>query len=250
MYIDLEKAKREFMNYTNNYNQENVSISRKVFHSLRVMDISSEIAQKMNLSQEDVEIASVIGLLHDIGRFEQQTKFQTFNDLHSFDHGDVGVQILEKQIRKFIATSQYDRLIKVSVKNHNKFQIEDGLNDRELFFAKLIRDADKIDILYEATEIFWQGQEEIIRHETISPQILETLYHKQLIKNENDTDDQPVNSVIRLLAFIFDINFDESFEIIKSKDYLNKIINRFDTNSNDTWQSIRNFLNHYLENIR
>lgn len=36
-----------------------------------------------------------------------------------------------------------------AIKNHNKYKIEDGLTSKEEFFAKLIRDADKIDILYE-----------------------------------------------------------------------------------------------------
>lgn len=31
--------------------------------------------------------------------------------------------------------------------NHNKATIEDGLEDDELLFAKIIRDADKLDII-------------------------------------------------------------------------------------------------------
>ena len=39
-------------------------------------------------SAKEIELAGLIGLLHDIARFEQFTKYQTFNDRLSFDHGD------------------------------------------------------------------------------------------------------------------------------------------------------------------
>ena len=70
-----------------------------------------------------------MGLLHDIARFEQYTRFQTFSDLKSIDHGDYGVEILKQNnyIRKFIDTDEYDNIIFKAIKNHNIFKIEDGL---------------------------------------------------------------------------------------------------------------------------
>ena len=65
-------------------------------------------------------------------------------------------------IRKFIEPSKYDEIIRKDIINHNKFAIEEGLTEEELLFAKLIRDADKIDIIYESEKIFYKGQEKII----------------------------------------------------------------------------------------
>ena len=98
--IDIEKAKEEFINYTKNYNLEDTNIKRKQIHSLRVMEISKKIAEYIGLTPEEVKIAELIGLLHDIGRFEQYSNYHTFRDDYSIDHGDYGVQILEKEIRK------------------------------------------------------------------------------------------------------------------------------------------------------
>ena len=93
MEIDLEKAKHEFIEYTNKYDIKNEHISRKIGHSIRVMNISKEIATKIGLTQEEIKIAEIIGLLHDIARFEQYTQFQTFNDLNSFDHGNYASKV-------------------------------------------------------------------------------------------------------------------------------------------------------------
>ena len=40
----------------------------------------------------------VIGLLHDIGRFEQEAQYHTFNDFKSMDHGDYGAEYLKNNI--------------------------------------------------------------------------------------------------------------------------------------------------------
>lgn len=227
--IDLEKAKKEFIKYTNHFDLENKNIARKVGHSLRVMEISNQLATKLNFSQEEVQIATLIGLLHDIGRFEQRTKYNTFSDINSIDHGKLGVEILEENnyIRKFIEDSKYDEIIKKAIRNHNQYGIEKGLNLKEMQFCKLIKDADKIDILYEGTEIFWsdkQTKEEIEMGE-ITQKVMEQFQEKVLIQNE--VKKTKLDHLIGMLSFVFDLNFKPSIQIVKEKQYINKIINRF-----------------------
>ena len=147
--MDLEKAQKEFIKYTENYDLRDSNIIRKQLHSIRVMELSEKIAKRLKLSKEKIEIATLIGLLHDIARFEQYTRYHTFKDAESVDHGDLGVEILNKDLHKYIDTDKYDELIKIAVKNHNKYKIEDGLTQEQELFAKIIRDADKIDIFYE-----------------------------------------------------------------------------------------------------
>lgn len=250
MYIDLEKAKEEFLKYVGTYDETLDKIDLKKWHSLRVMEISKNIAISMNLNKEDIEIATVIGLLHDIARFEQYTKYRTFSDLDSFDHGDYGVEILNKDIRKYVETDKYDNLIKIAIKNHNKFKIEDGLSDKELFFSKLIRDADKLDIIYLASIMFWEGKENEINNSIISNDVLNTFLSKTQIKHEKGIKYSGFDDVINVLALIFDINFKESFEILKNEDYINKILNRFALKDNETFEKVRKFANDFInENV-
>lgn len=203
--IDIKKSKDEFMKYTNNYDIENENIERKIYHSLRVMEISKKIATNMGLENEKIELATLIGLLHDIGRFEQFKIYQTYSDLESIDHGDLGADILKQNnfIRNFIKEAKYDEIILKSVQNHNKYKIADDLNKEEKLFCKIVRDADKIDILYEAIEIFWKKGREEIQNDLISDKVYNEFLNKKLIKKDKNMKKNGIDKLVLMLAFCF-----------------------------------------------
>lgn len=248
MDINIEKAIDEFIKYTENYDLQEEHIKGKQSHSLRVMDISKQIAEKLKMSQEEIKIATLIGLLHDIARFEQYTKYKTFKDLESIDHGDLGAEILQKDIKNYVETSEYDEIIIKAVKNHNKFKIEESLTEKEELFAKIIRDADKLDIFYQSVERFWKGKEEQVENFIISESAIEQFKNFSQIKR--NVGEPAIDNIIRVIAFIFDINFKVSFQIIKEKDYINKILNRYNFKDKYTKQQveeIRKIANKYVE---
>ena len=206
----LENAIKEFIKYTEKFDLTNENIKRKQLHSLRVMGISGQIAKDLYLEQEEIELAQLIGLLHDIARFEQYTQYKTFRDQDSFDHGDYGVKILEKDMRKYIDENKYDEIIKIAIKNHNKYEIERGLTGEKELFSKLIRDADKIDIFYESVDIFWKGTENLVENSIISKIILESFKNQKNSKNNRSEERSEIDKVLSVLALIFDINYKSS----------------------------------------
>ena len=239
MRIDLEKAKKQFLEYTKTYNLEDENIRTKQEHSIRVMEISKEIAKRMNLEQEEIELATLIGLLHDIARFEQYKKYNTLRDSISIDHGNYGVNILEKEIRKYIESNEYDEIIKKAVKNHNKYEIEKGLTEKEMLFAKIVRDADKVDIFYESVQIFWKGKEDVVENSKITEEVVEQFkQEKQIRRNGEIKPEHTINKIILVIGFIYDINFRETFEILKENDYINKILNRYNIKDKYTKESV------------
>ncbi len=250
--IDLEIAKKEFLNYASNYDSNNSHITMKISHILRVMEWSRKIAESLNLSQEDIELAALIGLLHDLARFEQRRLYNTFSDSKSVDHGDLAVTILEENeyIRKYIEDNQFDDIIKIAVKNHNKFKIEDGLDERTLLHSKIVRDADKIDIMYEGVHMFYNQPNEIEQIENLP---IAEEYYEQFIQEKQifrKKDPTVLDGMICLISFIFDLNFDFSKEIILKENYINKILNRFDFKNEKTKSQIdeiRNIANEYLK---
>lgn len=249
MSINLEKAKEKFIKYTENYDLTNDRIKGKQEHSLRVMYISRQIAERLGLLKEEVDLATLIGLLHDIARFEQYTRYNTFRDLEGIDHGDLGAEILQKEIRKYIETNQYDNIIIKAVKNHNKYKIEDGLTEKEELFAKIVRDADKIDIFYESVVMFWKGKEKKVEKSIISKETIEQFETFAQIKSSKKETE--IDNIIKVIAFIFDMNFKPSFQILKEEDYINKILNRYDFKDEYTKQKveeIRKIANEYVQN--
>jgi len=246
--INSKKAKEEFINYTNSFDIQNFNIQRKIGHSIRVMKLSKQLAKELNLKQEEIELASLIGLLHDIGRFEQYENYKTYNDINSMDHGEKGVDILKRNnyIRKYIKCDKYDVIIEKAIRNHNRYKLEEGLNSQEKLFSDIIRDCDKIDILYQGTEVFWEDKERKIEQEEISEGIEEQFLNEKLI--ENKLKNTQIDHIIGMISFIYDINFKESFEIIKREDYINKIINRFDFKEEikERMEEIRKRANEYI----
>ena len=247
--IDLENAKNEFKKYISNYDLNNPEITRKVGHSYRVAEISKRIAKSLNLEQEEIELAELLGLLHDIGRFEQQTIYKTYDDIYSIDHGELGVKILENNeyIRKYIENSQYDKIIKTAIFNHNKYEIEENLEQKTILFCKIIRDSDKLDILYEAIAMFWK--DEIKVQDGISQKVLKDFKDEKSILNQDKITE--LDKAIGIISFIYDINYLESFKIIKENDYINKIMDKFEienTKVKEEFEEIRKIANKYIEN--
>lgn len=236
--IDLIKAQDEFKKYAQNYNMQLDGINRKYFHSFRVMNLSREIAESLNLDEEQVNLATLIGLLHDIARFEEFTKFASFKVANKFDHGDYAVKVLKENnfIRKFIQTDKYDDIIFTAIKNHNKFKLEENLDEEKLLYCKIIKDADKVDILYEATVFFWIGEENTIKTSSILDSYFEQFLDKKLIfRVPNQTT---IDEIVVCAAFIFDLNFKYSFKVLKSEDYINKIFTRFEYENSKTIERI------------
>ena len=248
--IDIEKAKEAFIKYTENYDLKIKAIERKQKHSLRVMELSTKIATELKLSQDEINLATLIGLLHDIARFEQYAQYKAYRDADSFDHGDYGVKILNKDIRNYIDTDEYDKIIKCAVKNHNKYKIENGLNEKEEMFCKIVRDADKLDIFFEAETMFWKDDIDRINVEkcAITDEIMEPILNKETIKIKKG--DNELVRLLSMIAFVFDINFKPSLSIIKNKKYIDSILNRFefkDENTKKQIEVIKENINNYID---
>ena len=231
-----------FDEYVYKYNMDDSSIKYKYYHSYRVMNIMEMLATKLNLSEEDIYLAKVIGLFHDIGRFEQRKIYNSYSD-KNMDHGDYGIEVLKEEniLDKTNIDKKDYEVVYSAIKNHNKFMIEEGLNARQLFFSKLIRDADKLDILYvlgsREFDIFKQGEGELsekVKRDFFNNNPLE--YYK--VKTSSD-------EMVARFCFVFDINFKESFEIIYREKYYEKIYDKI--NNKDVFKDYIEHINEYIK---
>ena len=231
-----------FDDYVFTYDMNDPEINYKYHHSYRVMDIMITLAKKLNLSKKDIELSKVIGLLHDIGRFEQDKLFDSYDD-RAMDHGDYGEKVLREN--NFLNQTSIDKedyeVVYKAVKNHNKFEIEKGLTERELLFAKLIRDADKLDILYAIGNpnynILFQDDEEISEK-------IEKQFFNNTSGNTKDAKSLNDRLVIKI-CFIYDINFKETYEMIYTNKYYDKLYERI--NRKDIFKPYIDHVNKYLE---
>lgn len=256
--IDIRKAKKAFAEYVKAYDAQNDKIKLKIEHIERISQIAKKLAIKLELSEEDVKLAELIGLLHDIGRFEQIKRFNTFNDRKSINHGELGVDVLFNRkngmIREFVQDNQYDDVIKKAILNHNKdaLDIPDDLTEKEVLHTKIIRDSDKIDILYiltyEKKEIAWEKAD-------LSDDIITEEIYKEFIENgriDYHKRKTTADSLVGHFAYIFDFNFSESIRFIKEQNYIEKIYNRFqfhDLETKKKYEKIHEKVANYMNTI-
>lgn len=234
--INIEKAKKAFAEYVKKYNPEDGKISLKIKHIYRVADISKDIAIKNNFSEEDMKLAELIGLLHDIGRFEQIRVYNTFIDHKSVNHAEMGVKVLFEDgiIRKFIEQTDYDEIIKVAILNHNKGRIDSQISGKTLEFCKIIRDADKVDIFNVLTteKIVDAYEKEDLSNEIVSDEIFREFKEDKIIDYSKRTSAADI--MVGHIAYIFDFNYDYCLKIIKEQNYIYKLIKRANYKNEET----------------
>lgn len=241
--MNKEELKKVFTDYVfNNYDMEDIEISRKYYHSLRVMDIAEQIAIENNFSNSDIELSVIIGLLHDYARFPQWKKYKTYNDLRSIDHGDLGVKLLfdNNEIEKFNIKKEYYDEIYDAIKYHNKMDIIDDFSVHNNLLCKLIRDADKLDIFY------LYGTDNTLFNEdnmSISEGIKNDFYNKKqidrtLVNCKND-------NIILDISMVFDLNFDYSYKYIRENKLIEKMWDKI--NNKEMFKEYFDYINKYID---
>ncbi|MGD9873811.1 MAG: HD domain-containing protein [Kiritimatiellia bacterium] len=119
----------------------------KYDHSFKVAENSRRIALALGWSEEDALAAEALGLLHDTGRFTQFAEFGSFIDAKTIDHGERGWEVIRCGETLAECSSRDQKHIMVGVRYHNRKDIPDHFDADTMSFLKLIRDADKIDIM-------------------------------------------------------------------------------------------------------
>ncbi|WMW22982.1 HD domain-containing protein [Methanolobus mangrovi] len=229
------------------------NIKLKEEHSLRVCVNSSLIAISEDLDERDHYLAKTIGLLHDIGRFEQIRKYRTFNDSESENHALLGVKILKAEGVLSGLPHEEQEIIFTAIKNHNVHILPEELDQRTLFHSKIIRDADKLDIYKVLTDHY------AIREMSPNPALYHGLpdtfeYNRDLLEDIFNNRVASVNKVatcndmnLTRLAWLFDLNFVETVILVRKRDYIKKLVATLPQNSEI--DELHDYLNRYVDSI-
>lgn len=199
-------------------------------HSLRVSTLAGQLAGALHLEKEDVALARISGLLHDLGMFPQLMSFGTADDdAASDDHAAITLQEIER-VRLFEnADEGATHLIKQAIRYHNRAVMPDNLTDRELLFVKILRDADKLDHLEVFSTQTTQSYSEVNGYHAlqlsprrgVSARVALTARSGKIVGTEvlETFDDLKVMQLSR----IYDLNFKASFRIVAHGRYIDKI---------------------------
>lgn len=230
---DLTYFKKWFSDYCKSFYSSNIGDQKNILlkeqHTFNVCRNIIEIVRKLSLSENDIMLAEIVALFHDIGRFPQYAQYKTFKDSISVNHGLLGAQTLIKERILQRLPDREQALIIQAVKFHNAFSIPKLEKEDIIFFIKLIRDADKLDIwrvfieYYECPEEDRASAVGLGLPDTVeySKNIISYLYKKKII---------PLSKVNTLndfrllqLSWIYDLNFKDSLILITGREYIDRI---------------------------
>lgn len=229
--INRDKIRQTFQDYTDHYDSTNDKIRLKIGHTYRVAQLCERIARSENMAAPDADLAWLLGMMHDIGRFEQLKRYNTFVDAESVDHAALGADLLfgldgGGLIRSYVPEDGEDELIEAAVREHSAYRIADGLDERTKKFCHILRDADKIDILrvnvdFPLEEIYNTTSEKL-RSEEVTKEVLESYYdHHAVLRALKKTS---VDHLAGHCSLIFELVFPESLNIVREQNFIWKLL--------------------------
>ena len=256
---DFDAAKAAFEAYLDEYDRADDKIHLKIVHTYGVVDAAEDIARRMGLGEEDVQLAKVIGLLHDIGRFEQIKRYNTFNDAQSVDHANFGADLLFKEglIDTYVDgfhDDKYGIIVENAIRNHSAFRIDERLDDYTVMFCNILRDADKVDIFRvnvdtPAEDIYNVTTEEL-KNSQVSPEVMAAFDERHAVLRS--CKKTAVDHVAGHIALTFELVYPISLQIAKERGYLDKMM-AFESDNEVTgkqFEEIRAKLNEYVASVR
>lgn len=207
------------------------NLELKNLHTRKVCDEMQYLADALSLSESDSLIASTIALLHDTARFEQFVKYRTYSDAKSFNHSTRAVEILTENGVLDCLSDRHRKIIETAIACHGVKKLCDGHDHETAMFAKLIRDADKIDILRVAIKNYHEYERcpEGFVNDIPEPNnkgwtdaILIALMSRQpvdynMLRTVNDVK-------LLQMGWIFDVNFPQTLKRMRDQGHIQEII--------------------------
>ena len=252
---DLSFFHSWFHSYVRSYYSEDsyiqMNIKLKEEHTYRVCENIVMIGRDMNLDEEQLRIGETMALFHDIGRFEQFKRYRTFNDRRSQNHAKLSVEILKRTGVLARLSEAEKTIIYKAISYHNIYKLPKEEEDICLFYEKLLRDADKLDIW--STIIEYYGKRhlhpnpalelELPDTQEYSPDFIESIMNCRCtdVGNMKTCNDMKLS----LLSWVFDINFLPTYHYIQHHRYIDRVVDLLpDT---EDIRKIQEHINRYIK---
>jgi hypothetical protein len=210
------------------YTNENIAL--KEHHTYRVCGHCIAIAASLNLPPHQRYMAEAVGLFHDIGRFEQFEKYRTFNDKKSISHGELGAKVMRRENSLSSLDKTEQTIILKGILFHSLKDLPEGEDEDTLFFLKIIRDADKLDILTVLTDYYASeanGSNPALDLDLpdipeVTGAVIEEIMASRCVNLKNV---KTIND-FKLLqtSWVFDVNFAYTLRYIREHGFVEKII--------------------------
>lgn len=253
--INKYRVKQAFATYVEAYNANDEKVKLKIDHTYRVADLCERIAKEEGLNDTDVRIAWLCGMLHDVGRFEQLRRYNTFNDAESVDHAALGAQILfdDGKLADYMEETdeEFRAFIRRVISCHSMYRVPEDYTEREKCFADILRDADKIDILKVNVEVpleeIYNVTTQDLRNAEVTKEVMESFLEQHAtLRALKKTS---VDHVVGHISLVYELVYPCSLRIVLEQGYLDKLMH-FQSNNPVTLEQfkiLRDMMRKYVD---
>lgn len=217
-------AMEAFLAYAGRYDGNDAKIHLKIVHTQAVDAVMERLAEALGLDTRMRRLAHLCAVYHDIGRFEQLRRYDTFLDHLSVDHAQLGCEVLDSGGFLDGLLKKDRTMVLKAIANHNRLAVEDGLDEETLLLSRMLRDADKCDIFRVFAEEDPKATTGVsakeAEKEKISDAVYESLMAHRCVKKEERVGGLDI--WVSFLGFLYDLNFPESLRIVRENSYYKK----------------------------
>jgi putative nucleotidyltransferase with HDIG domain len=231
----LDNFRRWFDSYTSRFFGDdecvNAHLRMKQEHTGRTCKEILVLAEQLALDDHQKQIAEMVALFHDVGRFPQFAEYRTFNDTRSIDHSHLGVEILRREGLLDVLRREERQWVETAIEHHGRKSLPPNLNGQALLFSKLIRDVDKLDIYrivirlyrqYRADPAGFPWELELPDEPRYSADVFDAVMHGKLIEHAMM---QTLNDMMLCkLSWVYDMNFAASLAKLREQGSLEQIL--------------------------
>ena len=225
--INRAEAEKSFHDYTAAYDLDDAKVALKVEHTFRVAGLCDVISDSLGMTGYDKDLAWLLGMLHDIGRFEQVRRYHTFRDALSVNHAELSADILFRE-----------GLIK------NFIKVEDDPAESDDYLLKL--DILRVNVETPRSTIY-NVPDEIFLDSEITDEVYEAILQCQnLFRNMMKT---PADLMLGHVSFVFGLVYPVSVRLMREQGYLETVL-QFPSRNPRTRQrfaEIRRVVHDYME---
>jgi len=208
----------------------NANIKMKEEHTGRVCSEMLYLADELRLEGNQRLLAETIALFHDVGRFPQFLKYQTYSDPKSINHCLLGLEVLQKENVLAQLPDDERQIIETAIRYHGEKELPNNLTGDTLLVSKMIRDADKLDIFNVIIKAYTQKRDdpdnfkleiEMPDGPNYTPHVLDAI----LTGGRIDYKELRTLNDMKLcaLGWVYDVNFIPTFSRLKQRRHLEMI---------------------------
>jgi len=228
---------KQFNNYPLGFEYA-LPLESKFKHCHSVANIAKQISEYLIPSKNLQQIIEIAALYHDIGRFEQYAKYNTFVDSKSENHAALSVKVIKENNFLSLLDTENQKIIEIAILNHNTKKINSNLTEIENLVTTVLRDADKIDIL----GLFSNHYADNKSDETLelnlpdikeyNPKVVQSIISGELV----DMQDVKTLNDFKLLkmSWVYDLNYEISHVLISNGKYLRTIFDSLSVKDEQT----------------